>query len=187
MIIFQATDTRLRGMPHMFSYPPFVQLNVRTYIRHEDEPGVYFFSLDSNSKLAVLGGRMFGVPYQKAKMSIKQNNNTLTFRSERKEKHVSLLNVKARYEPKAVEICTTTDLLAYWLTERYCFYTTHRNYIMKFPLTHSPLNLYEVAVNLNINGYVGNIHDSLLSDPHFYYAQKERAYLHPFEKDCIKS
>src|SRR4051794_21833802 len=43
----------------------FLEVNVRTYVRSQSgHPGVYFFSLDATSLLAVLGARVgLGLPY----------------------------------------------------------------------------------------------------------------------------
>lgn len=47
----------------------FYELNLRTYVTFRGEPGVYFFSLDASSAMAVLGAKLlFGLPYFTAAM-----------------------------------------------------------------------------------------------------------------------
>jgi hypothetical protein len=42
----------------------FLETNVRTYVRYQGRPGVYFLSLDAASTCAVVGARFFwGLPY----------------------------------------------------------------------------------------------------------------------------
>ena len=49
----------------------FPELNVRTYVRVADRPGVYFFSLDAGRRLAVAAARaLLNLPYYSAAMSV---------------------------------------------------------------------------------------------------------------------
>ena len=52
--------------------PAFHELNVRTYVHRDGrDPGVWFFSLDAASRLAVAGARVaYGLPYFHARMSM---------------------------------------------------------------------------------------------------------------------
>lgn len=48
----------------------FLECNLRTYVHHDGQPGVYFFSLEASSWLAVQAARTgWGLPYHHAKMS----------------------------------------------------------------------------------------------------------------------
>mmetsp|Transcript_101954 Transcript_101954/g.243055 ORF Transcript_101954/g.243055 Transcript_101954/m.243055 type:complete len:277 (+) Transcript_101954:56-886(+) len=51
--------------------PPIDHLgaNVRTYVRHNGVPGIFFWSLECSSVLASLGARLAGIPYFPATMS----------------------------------------------------------------------------------------------------------------------
>ncbi|CAE7523278.1 yqjF [Symbiodinium natans] len=42
--------------------------NIRTYVRHNDVPGIFFWSLECSSILASLGARLAGIPYYPASM-----------------------------------------------------------------------------------------------------------------------
>lgn len=51
----------------------FLETNVRTYVHCNGKPGVYFFSLDAASGLAVWAARRFwGLPYYHAKMTLQR-------------------------------------------------------------------------------------------------------------------
>ena len=59
-----------RGLPALPRIGIFPELNVRTYVVAENRPGVWFFSLDAPSRLAVeLGRRLFHLPYRRARAS----------------------------------------------------------------------------------------------------------------------
>src|SRR5215467_9241143 len=51
-------DLRLkpRGLPALSHFP---ELNCRTYVSFRGKPGIYFFSLDAGSRIAVWGARTF--------------------------------------------------------------------------------------------------------------------------------
>lgn len=61
---FEMRDVHITGAPPVPSARDFPELNVRTYVRHNGRAGVWFFSLDAASLLAVLTARgVTGLPY----------------------------------------------------------------------------------------------------------------------------
>src|SRR3954468_3267474 len=52
---FVLSGFRVRGMPPLPWVSTFPKLNVRTYATHADKPGIWFFTLDAASLLAVEG------------------------------------------------------------------------------------------------------------------------------------
>ena len=54
----------------VFGISNFHELNVRTYVHHKGKkPGVWFFSLDAASRLAVWGARrLYRLPYHEARI-----------------------------------------------------------------------------------------------------------------------
>src|ERR1051326_7725749 len=50
-------QTRARFRPPIPPFASFHELNVRTYVKIENKPGVFFFSLDASSLAAVRGAR----------------------------------------------------------------------------------------------------------------------------------
>jgi len=54
VVPFRVTGLRLRGTLPLPGVSSFLELNVRTYVRAADgKPGVWFFSLDASSRIAV--------------------------------------------------------------------------------------------------------------------------------------
>ena len=67
VIPFHMTNVGPRGIPSLPGLSAFPELNVRTYVTLNGKPGVYFFSLDAASTLAVIGARtIFRLPYYRA-------------------------------------------------------------------------------------------------------------------------
>ena len=57
VVPFHMTNVAPRGVPSMPWLSAFPELNVRTYVQVGGRPGVYFFSLDAGSRLAVRAAR----------------------------------------------------------------------------------------------------------------------------------
>ena len=58
-------------MPPVPTAHAFLELNVRTYVTLDGRPGVWFFSLDAASTLAVIGARLgIRLPYFRASMEM---------------------------------------------------------------------------------------------------------------------
>src|SRR3954462_5743825 len=65
---FVLTGFRLRGTLPLPRVSAFPELNVRTYVTVDDRPGIWFFSLDTPSRLAVEGARRaYKLPYNLAR------------------------------------------------------------------------------------------------------------------------
>lgn len=58
---FLLTNLRPRFLPPLPFISRFPELNVRTYVTYRGIPGIYFFSLDAASRLAVLSARTFSI------------------------------------------------------------------------------------------------------------------------------
>jgi uncharacterized protein YqjF (DUF2071 family) len=74
-----------RGCPSLPNASRFLELNVRTYVTCDGKPGVWFFSLDAASRLAVRAARAtFNLPYMDARMSlVKDKSARIVYLSER--------------------------------------------------------------------------------------------------------
>ena len=58
IVPFRVSSLRSRGLLPVPGVSSFLELNVRTYVRSADgKPGVWFFSLDATSRLAVRAAR----------------------------------------------------------------------------------------------------------------------------------
>ena len=72
VVPFRMSDVAPRGIPAMPWLSAFPELNVRTYVKTEDKPGVWFFSLDATNPVAVRVARSaFHLPYFDARIAIR--------------------------------------------------------------------------------------------------------------------
>ena len=73
IVPFTMRDVSPRLLPHIPSIADFHELNVRTYVSYRGKPGVWFFSLDAASRLAVRVARAaFHLPYFDAHMKLER-------------------------------------------------------------------------------------------------------------------
>jgi uncharacterized protein YqjF (DUF2071 family) len=84
VVPFRMAEVRWSGLPSFPGTGEFPELNVRTYVRAGGRPGVWFFSLDAASRLAVRAARIgFHLPYFDARMRCESSGEGLQYSSQR--------------------------------------------------------------------------------------------------------
>jgi len=97
--------------------PRVPQLNLRTYVTFDGEPGVYFLSLDAGVRLAALFGRNgFGLPVTHARMRARKRGDETVFRSRRRGDSSAAFG--AHYRPVGDPAPASPDTLADFCVER---------------------------------------------------------------------
>jgi uncharacterized protein YqjF (DUF2071 family) len=123
---FEMRDVRALSLLSVPTASNFPELNVRTYVRYRDRPGVYFFSLDAGSRLAVIGARLAtNLPYYHARMRVHRAGGArgeVQYQSVRRHPGAWAAEFRARYRPTGSVYAANPDSLEYWLTERYSLY-----------------------------------------------------------------
>jgi uncharacterized protein YqjF (DUF2071 family) len=115
------------------------ELNVRTYVHLDGVPGVWFFSLDAASSLAVWGARtFFHLPYFNARMSLQQEGQTIIYTSQRTHAGAPPARFNATWTIGELLPQTQPGELAFFLTERYCLYAAHQNKLYRARIAHQP-------------------------------------------------
>ena len=124
-------------------------MNVRTYVRFRGQPGVYFFSLDAASFLAVHTARSwYHLPYFHARMSVVNEGDAVRY-SSRRRNHPRPAEFVAFYRPASEARCSQPGSLEYFLTERYCLFTTDRlQNVIRAQIHHPPWPLQRAEVEL---------------------------------------
>ena len=123
-------------------------LNVRTYVHHIGEPGIYFLAEWLSNALAVhLGPRTFGLPYRYGHLNYEHNENDDGLRGCVRAKQGQLVyhgNISAD-EPRACD----AESLSEFLLERYTAFTEYRQRRRYFRVWHPPWP--QVSVDLNVS------------------------------------
>jgi hypothetical protein len=88
-----------RGAPRRLGLA-FPELNVRTYVTAEGKPGVWFFSLDAASALAVVVARAtYHLPYFWARMRMGEDADAIDYTSRRRHPGSPSAEFAGRYWP----------------------------------------------------------------------------------------
>ncbi len=153
--------SRVRGRLGPFPLPAvpglsrFPELNLRTYVTVDGKPGVWFFSLDAQHRLAVRVARWtFGLPYFDARMTCEINHAgngsaSAVYRSRRTHRGVPPAELDARYRATGEPFVTTPGTLPDFLTARYCLYALKRGRLVRGDIGHAPWRLRDAAWDLN--------------------------------------
>lgn len=146
---------RMLIKPRMFPGIPtashFPELNVRTYVKHRGKPGVWFISLDAQSRLAVWGARTwFDLPYHYARMDAQCDGESVRYTSHRvSHKPVAF---EAEYGPAGQLELAAPGSLEHWLTERYCLFARRSSGEYRVgEIHHPPWPLQPAKAEIRIN------------------------------------
>jgi uncharacterized protein YqjF (DUF2071 family) len=153
IVPFYMTNVAARGVPSLPWVSEFPELNVRTYVSVANRPGVYFFSLDAGSTLAVRAARtLFNLPYYSATMKVTPQGNVVDYVSCR-EANGRSAEFSATYQPIGDTFYPAAGTLEYFLTERYCLYhRNRRNVPYRLDIHHLPWPLQPAEAHVTRNG-----------------------------------
>jgi uncharacterized protein YqjF (DUF2071 family) len=141
---------RLRWLPPCPGAGAFPELNVRTYARYLGRPGVWFFSLDAGSRLAVRGARaLFSLPYFDARMRCERQGGEVHYRSERAHRGAPPAALHARWRLPATVAPPPPGTPAHWFVERHRMYVPARGGgVRTGHVAHAPWQVAPAAVEL---------------------------------------
>ena len=144
VVPFLMSNIAPRFCPPIPGLSRFLELNVRTYVTVDGKPGVWFFSLDAESRVAVRVARAtFNLPYMDATMSIERNEkDEIVYKSSRTHRGERAADYETSYSA-AGDFCEAqSGSLEHWLTARYCLYSANRRgRIFRGEIDHPPWSL----------------------------------------------
>jgi hypothetical protein len=142
LVPFRMTGVRFRGLPALPVLSSFAEMNVRTCVHDErGTPGVWFFSLDAESALAVrVARRLYRLPYHHARMDLRWDvDGFLEYGSRRRDRAAPAAwfryrgaGPRRRAEPGTIE---------FFLVERYVLFAAHRGRLYHGRVHHDPYEL----------------------------------------------
>lgn len=115
------------------------ELNVRTYVQRDGQPGVWFLSLDASNSLAVWGARIsYALPYFRAKMKMEIEKERINFHSQRTHADAARAEFHARWQlgPRIPEAVPNTR--DFFLIERYALYSSSNGRLYRARIHHRP-------------------------------------------------
>ena len=139
IVPFEIRRSRAVCLPPIPGTANFNELNVRTYVhRRGRDPGVWFFSLDATSQLAVWGARaVYKLPYFHASIALVRSQQRTSFSSIRtgsdRRPHFA-----CSYEPASAPAEASPGTLEFFLIERYLLYSWDGRRLRKARVWHRP-------------------------------------------------
>lgn len=136
-------------LPKRFAFH-FLETNVRTYVHYQGKPGVYFFSLDASSRLAVWAARLgWSLPYYYAKMQSATHTDHRTYQCTRGK-----INSCVKFRTEGQLQVAPPNSMEHFLLERYILFVKRSGVIYSGTVHHVPYS-YQSAI-------VESIDDSLV-------------------------
>ncbi len=180
LVPFQMHDVALRPFPPVPGTASFPELNLRTYVRHGDRPGVWFFSLDASNALAVWAARtFFHLPYYSARMRLSADEvATYQFESQRLPRRYYLKDqpqcrFRAQYRPTSAPRQAMPGTLEHFLTERYCLYADFGGGdVRRLEVHHKPWPLCDAEAELHENSMFQPWRLTPYGAPIFHFADR---------------
>jgi hypothetical protein len=175
VVPFRMSGIRFRWLPPVPGTTAFPELNVRTYVTAGGRPGVWFFSLDAASPLAVRAARAtFHLPYYDAAMACEADGAGVHCRSRRTHRGGGTAKLTARYAPAGAAFRASPGSLEHWLTERYrLFAADRRGRLWRGEIQHEPWPLQPATAEfatLDMTRWLGV--ELPAAPPHLLFARR---------------
>src|SRR3954470_758562 len=181
---FEVSGSRLRGAPPPPVLSRFPELNVRTYVTLGARPGIWFFSLDADSMLAVAAARgLYRLPYLRARMQIERAEPWIDYRSERRDPRGAPARFEARYRPTGGNRHAEPGSLEAWLVERYRLYTVDdHGRVFAGDIHHRPWTLQDAAADVRENTMTSPHGIALAGAPLLQFASRQDVVFWPLRQ-----
>ena len=167
IVPFDMKKVTLNGIPPISALSDFPEINVRTYVKHKGKPGVWFFSLDVPSKIAVwIAQRFFHLPYRYAHIEVIERDNAIYYQHKMGKSAFT-----AHYKPIRVAPVSETSFET-WATERYCLYCkSKKGHLYRTEVQHQKWPLQQAEIDIQTNTLLdtwdlGLRHPSVLFSKH---------------------
>ena len=153
VVPFRMTGVRLAGLPPLPGAGAFPELNLRTYVRRGEVRGVWFFSLDAGSRMAVeVARRWFGLPYFRASMRCAADGDGIRYESRRTDPRGAPAELRASYAPTGPVSPAPPGSLEDFLTNRLTLFAPRpRGGLLAGRVEHAPWPLQPARAELAAN------------------------------------
>jgi len=179
---FRLSGLRARGLPPLPMLSSFLELNARTYVTAGGKPGIWFFSLDASSELAVEGARRtYKLPYYRATMQAGWRDGWLAYESRRRDARGESAAFSGRYRAIGERIDADPRSLAHFLTERYCQYAVNEGVLKRAEIHHRPWPLQSAEAEIDEDTMPPAGVELLDDDPLLHFAARQDTVIWPLE------
>ena len=172
VVPFHMSGVHARMLPTLGIASRFPELNVRTYVVLDGKPGVWFFSLDASSHLAVRVARWwYGLAYHHARMKCHEEDGWIRYQSTRRG---ATDRFRGSYRPCSNVFRSSPGQLEHWLTERYCVYVARRHgTVLRGNIHHAPWPLQRAELCVEENTMLDDYGvDPAAVPPHLLFSKR---------------
>lgn len=131
----------------------FLETNLRTYVHYKGEPGIFFFSLEASSWLAVQAARRgWGLPYFHATMQSERRGERIDYHTTRRggaaEAHYT-------FDIQGTPRSAVPGTLDHFLLERYVLFTVPRSgTVLRGHVHHTPYPMQAATLSTGTDSLV---------------------------------
>ena len=144
LVAFVMRGTRGLGVGPL---PDIPELNMRTYVRVGDVPGVWFLTLDASSRFfAGVGKALYGLDYHVSDMAATTERGRVHYLSCRRNARFA-----ASYEPVGDAYRAGCGSLENALFERYRLFSQRRGSLVTAAVEHEPWRLRRADAEIGLN------------------------------------
>lgn len=136
LVPFAMQSIRPRWLPQFMALD-FLETNLRTYVHLEgDQPGVWFFSLEASSWLAVTAARLgWALPYHHATMTCTRDGDRFDYETVRRREPAV---AKASWTVGPEIGASAPGTVEHFLLERYLLYAEKKGQLYRGQVHHPP-------------------------------------------------
>lgn len=136
VVPFVMEHVRPRWLPDAMAFD-FLETNLRTYVLHDGEPGVFFLSLEAASALACLAARAtFGLPYHYARMERREEGGEVFYQTDRRVRGAAKSTFHYRIGEELGP--SVPGSLQHFLVERYYLFVERWDTVYRGVVHHVP-------------------------------------------------
>lgn len=181
VVPFRMEGVRLRYAPAIPGTSCFPEVNVRTYVKHGEKAGVWFFSLDAANRLAVTVARAwFHLPYFFAQMSCEVRSGWIEYASERRDQGSPAAVLRGKYRGEGNTFRAASKTLEHFLTERYCLYRMDADGTLKRgDIHHLPWNLQVAQAEISENSMTKGLGVDLGTPELLHFSRRQHVAVWP--------
>ena len=152
---FRVTGARVRGLPPAPTVSSYRQVNVRTYVRRGDRPGVWFLGVDLSSPVvASAAATLLGLPAHRSRIAHERYGKRFEVSSSREDAERPTV-FSARWQPIDRAALPVAGWLEAFLTERFCLYCSgRRRALLRVEAHHAPWRLQPAEGEVQLNTVV---------------------------------